>query len=77
MICPMCQKEMDKRDICLECGILYWSVKELEERKFFYKEKWGTPWPSSIEQPYYYFFKHGKFYTVPEMERLTKLKAFL
>ena len=68
---------MDNRDTCSKCGILYWSVKELEEQKFLYKERWGSPWPSSIEQPYYYFVEHGKFYTVPDMERLAKLKAFL
>jgi hypothetical protein len=69
MICPMCKKEMTLNSFqtlrldCLDCGIVF-IPKEL------------SPLMQS-EIDYYYFGEHKKFYTVSEMERIVKLKAFL
>jgi hypothetical protein len=81
-ICPMCKQEMDVAGRCMKCDIIHWSLEELEELQskngdIFATEPWSKIHLNPIDQSYYYFFKHGKFYTVPEMERLTKLKAFL
>jgi hypothetical protein len=80
-ICPMCKQEMDAAG-CMKCDIIYWSLEELQELQsyqpgIFATEPWSTIHLTPLDQSYYYFVKHGKFYTVPDMERLAKLKAFL
>ena len=65
---------------CKQCGIVYWQVSSIEAQIGIRSSNTKSEWsqiPLPVDQPYYYFIEHEKFYTVSEMERLCRLKAFL
>lgn len=74
----MCHKEMDEHSVCRKCDIVFWQMEDLlleTERRPLHE-----PWSQlrlPIDQSYYYFPKHAKFYTVKDMQRICNLKAFL
>jgi hypothetical protein len=86
----MCQKEMIPDiepkywdDQCLECNITYLS-KELLQQYELLPGQFDKRTRQLIQQynllpetDYYWFREHQRFYTVSEMERIAKLKAFL
>jgi hypothetical protein len=74
MICPFCYQEMDDFDYCEKDRLMYWPVK--------YVARTSGPGMADFKERHpgqaaYYYYPHSKYYTVPEMERLVKLKAFL
>jgi hypothetical protein len=80
-ICPMCQQEMNDWAKCGPCGIIYWpkeSVQhQIDRRGVDAAESEWSQISLPVDQSYYFFVEHDKFYTIPEMQRLAKLKAFL
>lgn len=93
MICPMCQKEMSQDPNpkwfdyhCMECAITFYTKEKLQEGQ---QKPYRIMLPHDLddivrllqsllpETDYYYFRDHKRFYTVSEMERIAKLKAFL
>ena len=72
--CLFCHQPPNSLGRCNNDGLTYWSVEELhritpqsDERLRFVEQH--------PNQPAYFF--NGKYYTVSEMERIVKLKAFL
>jgi hypothetical protein len=63
---------MDQLDYCERDGLSYWTVEEIQ--KYPQLEEFVLLHPN---EGAYYFLEHHKFYTVAEMERLVRLKAFL
>jgi hypothetical protein len=83
MLCPICQKEMipdtEPRfwdDRCLECNIFFYSKEIIVDRRLL-EDLYQVQHNLLPETDYYWFEEHDKFYTVSEMERIAKLKAFL
>jgi hypothetical protein len=77
MNCPMCQKVIPTEH-CYDCRLTYWTAKEIsefcdenptDELREFAKKHPG--------EPSYWFGMTGKYYTLMEMERMARLKAFL
>jgi methionyl-tRNA synthetase len=74
MICPMCKQEMDEWDYCSVCGILHYSIRDMQNPLTSLSKKFAAQYPC---QPAYYFEEHKMYYTLTEMERMARLKAFL
>jgi hypothetical protein len=75
MICIMCHQPMDNLNRCRKDGLIHWSVKEMEtifQNSVF--EEFMEKYPG---QDAYWFPEHFKLYTVNEMMRICRLKAFL
>jgi hypothetical protein len=75
MICIMCHQQMDNLNRCQKDGLIHWSVREMQEifpHSAF--EEFMAKYPS---QDAYWFAEHYKLYTVDEMMRICRLKAFL
>jgi hypothetical protein len=75
MNCPFCHRVMQYNNFCNIDKLSYWSIEELERahwdidvRKFVFQHP---------NEPAYWFHERHKFYTVPQMERIARLKAFL
>jgi|HubBroStandDraft_5_1064220.scaffolds.fasta_scaffold46088_2 hypothetical protein len=78
MICPMCHQETNdydnSYDRCLTCDITYYSIRYMQSPLTYLSKKFAEQHPN---QAGYYFRMHNKYYTLEEMERLCRLKAFL
>jgi hypothetical protein len=79
VICPFCQQAMMWLYYCHKDKITYYSANDLHcfnqiasPDKMI--ENFVDQHPN---EPAYYFREHNKLYTLPEMERIAKLKAFL
>jgi hypothetical protein len=81
----MCQKEMipDTKPkqfdyVCAECNIIFYSKEILRAHKRWLTQNEKIQQVNlQLDTDYYYFKEHQKFYTVSEMERICRLKAFL
>lgn len=74
--CPFCHQPPNLLGRCFKDGLTYWSVEELHriEHPSADRKRFMEQYPN---QPAYFFGLHDKYYTVSEMERIIKLKAFL
>jgi hypothetical protein len=75
MICPMCHQPMDNLNRCQKDGLVHWTAKELQKIvPYPMIEEFMEKYPG---QDAYWFAEHYKLYTVAEMMRICRLKAFL
>jgi hypothetical protein len=77
MNCPFCREHLEKfnDEICIKDKITYWRAEQLKHL---------SRTPLAVEfssrhpnQDAFFFWDHDKYYTISEMERIAKLKAFL
>ena len=59
---------------CGICGITYWPAEKIQKFQMRSTIEFISQHPN---QAAYYFMEHVKFYTISEMERICRLKAFL
>lgn len=87
MNCPICNVEMknyvyqNNGHHCWDCRIVFYSAEEISENCQFCDGdaadelyEFAKQHPS---EPGYWFGMTGKYYTLTEMERMVRLKAFL
>jgi hypothetical protein len=73
LICPMCHGEMRSVvDLCKKCDLMYWDAKELLYCHTSAAEQFRAQYPNQNA-----YCLHKQYYTVPQMGRILKLKAFL
>ena len=84
-ICPLCNNAtINGANSCFQCGINYWPSNDIkceaEIEKRIAKREGDFPllWvPINDGKDYYWHVDHDRFYSVDEMNRLVKMKAFI
>jgi hypothetical protein len=72
--CPFCHQKM-AQGYCQKDKLLYWALEEIVSTE----KPWGQKlWDFAYQHPNQPIYNYRSvFYTVPQMERIVKLKAFL
>lgn len=73
-ICPMCHQVMQENWLCRKDQLSYWTAEQLKHSMLYNIKEFLVQHP---KEPAYFFLEHHKFYTIQEMMRFARLKAFL
>jgi hypothetical protein len=81
MNCPFCHKPLCTipDQVCIKDGLTYWTAEELNSGGGSrYITRLAVEFVSQYpNQDAFFFWDHDKYYTISEMERIARLKAFL